>query len=88
MSKRKKIVKWIKGHWITWLGHLERIEMERMPKKIFTKELGGTRRMGKPRKRWKEEVERELQVLGVGRWRKMEIDRKNRRILWDTHSGP
>jgi hypothetical protein len=28
----------------------------RMPKKIFTEELEGTRRRGRPRKRWKEEV--------------------------------
>ena len=30
-----------------------------MPKKIFTQELEGTRRRGRPRKRWKEEVEME-----------------------------
>jgi len=29
----------------------------------------GTRRWGRPKKRWKEEVERDLQVLGVRRWR-------------------
>jgi len=38
-----------------------------MPKKIFTQELEGTRRRGKPRKGWKEEVERDLQMLGVRR---------------------
>jgi len=32
--------------------------------KIFTQELEGTRRRGRPRKRWKEEVERDLQVCG------------------------
>ena len=36
-----------------------------MPKKIFFQELEGTRRRGRPRKRWKEGVERDLQVLGV-----------------------
>jgi hypothetical protein len=41
------------------------MEEDRMPKKIFTQELEGTRRKGRPRKRWKEEVERDLQVLGV-----------------------
>ena len=40
-----------------------------MPKKIFTEELEGTRRRGRTRKRWKEEVERDSQVLGVRRWR-------------------
>jgi len=38
-----------------------------MPKKIFTQELEGTKGRGRPRKRWKEEVERDLQVLGVRR---------------------
>jgi len=34
------------------------LEEDRMPKKVFTQELEGTRRRGRPRKRWKEEVER------------------------------
>jgi hypothetical protein len=63
-SKGENIVRWIKGPRISWLGHLERMEENRMPK-IFTQELEGTRRRGTPRKRWKEEVERDLQVLGV-----------------------
>jgi hypothetical protein len=32
------------------------MEEDRMPKKIFTQELEGTRCRGRPRKRWKEEV--------------------------------
>ena len=36
MSKGQNIVKWIKGQRISWLGHLERMEEDRMPKKIFT----------------------------------------------------
>jgi len=76
MSKGENIVKWIKGQRISWLGHLEGMEEDRMPKKIFTEELEGTSRRGRPRKRWKEEVERDLQVLGVRRWRELVEDRK------------
>ena len=47
-----------------------------MPKKIFTQELEATGRRGRPRKRWKEEVERDLHVLGVRRWRELVADRK------------
>ena len=65
LSKGENIVKRIKGQRISWLGHLERIEEDRMPKKIFTQELEGTRRRGRPRKGWREEAERDLQVLGV-----------------------
>jgi hypothetical protein len=36
---------------------------DRMPKKIFTQALEDTRRRRRPRKRWKEEVERDLQLL-------------------------
>jgi len=67
MSKGENIVKWIKGQRISWLGHLERMEEDRMPKNIFTQELEETRRRGRYRKRWKEEVERDLQVLGMRR---------------------
>ena len=58
------------------VGHLERMEEDRMPKKIFTLELEGMRRRGRPRKGWREEVERYLQVLGVRRWRELVIDRE------------
>ena len=54
----------------------DRMEENRMPKKIFTQELEGTRRRGRSSKRWKEEVERYLQVLGVRRWRELVADRK------------
>jgi len=46
MSKGENIVKWIKEERISWLGHLVRMEEDRMPKKIFTQELEGTRRRG------------------------------------------
>jgi hypothetical protein len=50
------------------------MDEDRMPKKIFTQELEGTRRRGRPRKGWREEVERDLQVLGVRRLRELVID--------------
>jgi hypothetical protein len=51
MSKGENIVKWIKGQRISWLGHLERMEEDRMPKKIFTQELEGTKQRGRPKER-------------------------------------
>jgi len=54
LSKGENIVKWIKGQTKSWLGHLERMEEDRMTKKIFTQQLEGTRRRGRPRKGWRE----------------------------------
>jgi hypothetical protein len=89
LNKGKSIVKWIKRQRISWLGHLERMEKDRMPKKIFTQELEGRRRRGRPRKEWRE-VERDLQVLGVRRWRELVIDRDKWRGIFrqaKAHSG-
>jgi hypothetical protein len=58
LNKRENIVKWINGQRISWPGHLERMEEDRMPKKIFTQELEGTRQREDPgkdgEKKWKE----------------------------------
>ena len=59
-----------------------------MPKKIFTQELEGTRRRGRPRKGWREEVERDLQVLGVRRWRELVTDRDKWRGIVPTGQIP
>ena len=59
-----------------------------MPKKIFTQELEGTRRKGRPRKRWREEVERNLQVLGVRTWRELVIDRDKWTRYCSTGQSP
>jgi len=61
-----------------------------MHKKIFTQELEGRRRRGRPRRRRKEGVERDLQLLGVGRWRELVADRKKWKAIFrqvKAHSG-
>jgi len=66
------------------------MEEDRMTKKFFTQELEGPRRRGRPRKIWKEEVERDLQVLGVRRWRELVADRKKWKDIFrqtKAHSG-
>jgi len=71
------------------MGHLERME-HRMPNKIFTQELEGTRRRGRPMKGRREEAEKDLQVLGVRRWRELLIDMEKWRGIVrqaKAHSG-
>jgi hypothetical protein len=61
-----------------------------MPQKIFTQELEGTRRRERHRRRWKEEAETDLHVLGVRRWRELVADRKKWKDIVrqaNAHSG-
>ena len=41
LGKAENIVKWIKGQSISWLGHLERMEEDRMPKRSPLKNWKG-----------------------------------------------
>jgi hypothetical protein len=40
LSRGDYVVKWIKGHRIIWLGHLERMEEDRVPKKDLHSRTG------------------------------------------------
>ena len=58
--------------------------------KVLRSKLEGTRRRGRPRKIWKDEVERDLQVLGVRRWRELAADREKWKDIGrqaKAHSG-
>jgi hypothetical protein len=66
------------------------MEDDRMPKKIFTQDPEVSRRRGRPRKGWKEEIERDLQVPGVRRWKDLVTDRKTLKDIFlqaKAHSG-
>jgi hypothetical protein len=59
------LVRFIKSQRLSWLGHVERIEDKRMPKKLLKDEMHGSKRKGRPRKRWIDDVEQDLRTMGV-----------------------
>ena len=46
-EQRRKYIKWIKGQKISWLGHLERMEEDRMPQKDVHSRTGRDEKKGK-----------------------------------------
>lgn len=63
------IVRFAKAARLRWIGHVERMSQERIQKKIMNSQMMGVRRRGRPRKRWKQDVEEDLRKMGVGGWR-------------------
>ena len=64
---------------IPWLGHIERMQDTEIPpqKKLYGK-LYATRRRGRPRMRWLDDVSMDLKKMGVNEWR----DRARNREAW------
>jgi hypothetical protein len=54
---------------LRWLGLVERMPEERTVKKVFKNIPEGKMSVGKPRKRWLDDVENDLKKMGVRGWR-------------------
>ena len=66
----------IKARRLEWLGHLIRMDVNRLPKKIFNTEPEGRRNIGRQKLRWMDGVENDLRVLVVRRWRQKAMVRQ------------
>jgi hypothetical protein len=53
-----------------------RIDQGGALKKVFESKPAGSRRRGRPRLRWLEDVERDLREIKVKRWRRNAVDRE------------
>jgi len=66
------------------------MQNQRMPKQIAAATIEGTRKRGRPRKRWKDEVEEDLNIMGIKNGRAAARDRRKwRKIVLQAkvHNG-
>jgi len=66
-----------------WAGHVTRMGEERVVYRVFLGKPEGRRPMGRPRRRWVENIKMDLQVVGCGfmDWIGLAKDRERWRTL-------
>jgi hypothetical protein len=83
-------VRFIKIRRIAWLGHVMRMDEKRTPKRILEWKPIGRIIRGRPRKRWIEDIEDDIQIMGIRKWRKLceeRVEWKRNTEKAKTHSG-
>ena len=89
--KKPTIIETITLNRLCWFGHVQRMEENRIPKRVLYMNSGTTRLRGRPRNRWQDEVRQDGRIVGGEGWQEKVHNREdwkkllkmetNRRIL-------
>jgi hypothetical protein len=71
------IVKYIKINRLGWAGHVIRIDNNKTVKKVFNTKPVGTRKIGRPKLRWEDDVIQDVKILGVKNWRNFSMEKES-----------
>ena len=79
-------VRVIKSRRLRWAGHMARMKEGRGVHKVLVGKPEGKRPLGRPRRRWEDNIKMDLQEAGrgCGEWIELAKDRDRRRALVST----
>jgi len=69
---------------LRWFGHVQRMEENRIPKKVLYMNLETTRLGGRPRSRWQDEVREDGRLVGGKGWKERVYNRGEWKKLLKT----
>lgn len=77
LFKASPVSEYIRLQRLRWVGHVARMEDERLPKRILNSQIHGKVPVGRPRKRWEVKVyEGARDLLGVRVWKRVKGERQ------------
>ena len=79
--KKPTIIETIRLNRLRWFGHVQRMEENRIPKKVSYMNLGTTRLRGRPRNRWQDEVREDGRIVGGEGWQEKVHNREEQKKL-------
>jgi len=80
------IVRVVKSRRMRWAGHVARMGEDRGVHRVLVGKPGGKRSLGRPRRRWEDNIRMDLQKVegGRGDWMELAQDRDRWRTLVGT----
>ena len=65
LTRQPLITNYIRAQRIRWAGHVARMEEGRMPRGVMEGKIAVRRPVGRPRMRWRDNLMRNLEELGI-----------------------
>jgi hypothetical protein len=87
--ENENIVRFIKAQHLRWLGHVARMGEDRLPKRILQEKIFSSRRRGRPKLRWLDDVKKDLHIMKVTKWEEKARNREEwRQIVEEAKAHP
>jgi hypothetical protein len=77
--KKPTVIETIRLNILHWFGHVQRMEENRIPKRVLYVNSGMTRLRNSPRKRWLDEVREDGRIVGGEGWQEKYVTERNGR---------
>ena len=79
LLKKPTIIETIRLNRLCWFVHVQRMEENRIPKRVLYMNLGTRRLRGRPRNRWQDEVREDGRIVSGEGWLEKNITQMNGR---------
>jgi hypothetical protein len=74
--KKPTITETVRLHGLCWFGHVQRMEENRISKRLLYVNLETTRFRGRPRNRWQDEIWEDGRIVGGEEWQEKIYNRE------------
>ena len=81
--RKPTIIETIRLNRLCWFGHVQRMEENRIPKRVLYMNLVTTRLRGRTRNRWQDEVREDGRIVGGEGWQEKYITERNGGSSWE-----
>jgi len=82
--KKPTVIETVRLNRLRWFGHVQRMEGNRILKRVFYMNLGTTGLRGRPRNRWQDEVREDGRTVGGEVWQEKVHNREEWKKLLRT----